>query len=259
MNITILGSGSMGNASVVDNGQSSILIDIGFRNRNLVNRMKMRGLSPESIAAVFITHEHTDHIIGLEIFAKHNNVPVYVSMGTMSRLNGKTRKILADRLCCFLPGDEVQVNEFFVKSFPVLHDAADPVGYVICESDRKLCYATDMGRATECVQENMYDSNALVIESNHDTDMLWNGGYPEILKQRIAGPYGHLSNDAAYELLKKVMSPALNLVCLAHLSQENNRPETALRSVRDRLEEDYDSVPEIHVAGQDEPSQTFNI
>ncbi|MFC1561830.1 MBL fold metallo-hydrolase [candidate division KSB1 bacterium] len=259
MEITVLGSGSRGNATIVGYRGRYLMIDAGFCYRDLTKRMTALNISAGDIGGIFITHEHADHVRSLEIFTKRHKVPVYLNKSTFDRLNRPLKDKIHREVRFFTTGSRIQLDNITLTSFPVSHDAADPVGYTLENASSKVGFVTDTGRVTRQVVENLSGSHCIVIEANHDIDMLWNGTYPELIKQRIAGPYGHLSNRASGELLRTVMSGKLKTVCLVHLSQENNRPDVALDTVSGILGEDYDTLPAILVTGQDSPSETVSV
>ena len=265
MKLTILGSGSKGNATVLQKNNKSILIDAGFHYKELTRRMHERGIRPDSIIAILITHEHIDHTRGLGAFTRIHRVPVYINEGTFENLLDDIKADIIQRIEYFsLEAKKSSpltftINNITVTRFPVPHDAASPVGYTFSSAGQKISYVTDLGSITDSVIENLSGSSLIVLEANHDKTMLQQGKYPDYLKQRIAGPYGHLSNDDACEILLKVLSAELQTVYLAHLSQENNRPELAYQAVKNYLAERFQTLPQIRIAYQNESTQTDNI
>ena len=210
-------SGSSGNSTYISNGNTHILIDAGISCKQLTEHIRQLDLAPEDIDALFITHEHVDHIKGAGVLSRKYNIPVYATPGTWQGI-GST------------------VGDLCVKPFAIPHDTIEPVAYSVFTENRKLTVATDIGHVTECIKENIYDSDVLLLEANHDVDMLKNGSYPWPLKKRILGERGHISNVAAGDALSEIMSGTLKYVFLGHLSKENNEPHLAYETVGKILE-----------------------
>lgn len=249
--IVMLASGSKGNAALISTDSQRFLVDIGVSCRELVLRLQSVGVSPLELDGVFITHEHTDHVRGLATFLKKYRVPVYGSEKTWQAILAKDGAI--DRRSCRLAGERLLCGDVQVDSFPVPHDAADPRGYAFTSrsTGAKCTYVTDAGFVTPVIREAVAGSTALILEANHDVEMLKNGSYPYVLKQRILSTKGHLSNDSAGWFLSQLERLPRQVV-LAHLSQENNKPQLASDTVRNildgkrRLQE-----TELFVAAQD--------
>jgi phosphoribosyl 1,2-cyclic phosphodiesterase len=232
MRFASLGSGSSGNSLVVESDGTRILIDCGFSFRSTTSRLARLGLTPDDISAVFITHEHSDHIAGIPALAEKCGKTVYLSHGTREALNGaakdwSTQLIWNDQI--------VEVGALQVTPFTVPHDAREPLQFTVASDGKKLSVLTDLGHATQSVEEHLVASDAMVLECNHDVEMLKNGSYPAYLKQRILGKFGHLSNEAAAALAAKVASPKLKTIVCAHLSHKNNEPEKAVAAVETAL------------------------
>lgn len=220
-----LGSGSSGNATLVESGPHRILVDAGLSARDLGRRLEAVGCAPASVAAVFLTHEHHDHARGVERFSKQHNVPVFCSAETLEAAELSPRHLASWHM---LPlGSKVDLDGFSVEPFPVPHDAALPVGFVICTAGVRIGVVTDIGHATTLVVERLRGCHVLMIEANHDDAMLVNGPYPWPLKQRVGGRLGHLSNDEAGRLLAAAADGECRAVVLAHLSEKNNRAALA--------------------------------
>lgn len=249
--IAMLASGSKGNAAVILNREQYFLVDMGLSCRELVKRMKVIQLKPEQLSAVFITHEHIDHIKGLATFTKKYAVPIYTSERTWRAILNKEKNIL--RSGCHIIATKINYNNVSVSSFEVPHDAADPHGYIFedLESGSKCCYLTDTGFVTDTVITAVNNADTLVLEANHDVVMLKNGSYPQVLKQRILSTRGHLSNDSAGMLLAN-MPKLPKHIFLAHLSEENNKPNLALETVQRMLQKAGKAQPAILVAAQNE-------
>ena len=259
MLLTILGSGSGGNATVIQKNRCSILIDAGFSYKELSRRLRLNKISLESILSVFVTHEHFDHIKGLGEFSRMHPVMVYISEGTFENLFDEVKEDIKKMVGLFKTGENIKLNGITVQTFPVPHDVADPAGFTFASDGKKIGYVTDIGSINDTVVNYLQRSSLLILEANHDIDMLLNGKYPEHLKRRISGPRGHLSNDDALELLRRVMCEELQVVYLAHLSKENNKPELAFQTVYKPLVESYSRVPEIMIAKQGSATEPYQL
>jgi phosphoribosyl 1,2-cyclic phosphodiesterase len=220
-----LGSGSDGNGLVVEAGDTRVLIDCGFTLAETTRRLARLGLRPESLSAVVVTHEHTDHVGGVARLAAKHRLPVWASFGTLTAMQDRFTEIEVLR---GVNGDEVfAIGDLQFEPLPVPHDAREPVQFVVSDGARRLAVLTDLGEVTPHVAERVSGCEALVLECNHDPDMLAASDYPYALKCRIAGRYGHLENAAAAALLARIDRSRLVHVVAAHLSQQNNRPELA--------------------------------
>ncbi|MDP3483359.1 MAG: MBL fold metallo-hydrolase, partial [Sulfuricella sp.] len=218
------GSGSRGNALVVEVRQTRLLLDCGFGIRETVARLSRLDLRPEDLTGILITHEHADHIGGAVGFARRFELPVWLTHGTFT--NHALAQTLPDiRL---IDGHSAfQADEIEVQPFPVPHDAREPVQYAFSSGSRRLGVLTDAGGSTPHIEAILSGCDALVLECNHDPDMLREGSYPPMLKQRVAGRFGHLDNGMAARLLAKLDSSKLQHLIAAHLSEKNNTPELA--------------------------------
>ncbi len=234
MRVWVLGSGSRGNAVVVESGGCRVLIDVGFGPRILQKRLETAGIAPESIEACVITHEHSDHIRGAARAARRWHWPLFASEGTYanSRLPG-----LETPATTFAAGATLEFSEMDIATFRVPHDASEPIGVVATATNTgaRAAVVTDIGHASRTVRKMIRDVDILVLESNHDDDMLANGPYPRHLQRRIAGSHGHLSNRDCGALVRESISSHLRQVVLAHLSEQNNTPRAAYDSMRDAM------------------------
>ncbi len=240
MAICSLSSGSSGNSYLVLSENTAVLVDAGVSARQIDQRLKSLGLSLESLDAVLITHEHKDHVKALPVLMKKLAVPFFATGGTEQAV----RETCPKAIDLIAAGEEFRINDISVRPFTVSHDAAEPVGFSFCCKERKISIVTDTGCVTDEIRMNMRGSDILVLESNHDVNILRIGRYPWFLKQRIIGEKGHLSNDAAAEALADLLEEEKEaglerdrIVLLAHLSKENNFPQMALTTVRNLLEE----------------------
>lgn len=225
MRFASLGSGSSGNALVIEAGRTRVMLDCGFGIRETVGRLARLGLVPQDISGIVVTHEHTDHIGGVAKFAAKFNLPVWLTHGTLS---AASRHFLNfPRLCPIDSHARFAVGDLEIEPFPVPHDAREPVQYVFGDGKRRLGVLTDAGAATAHIEATLCGCDALVLECNHDIDMLRTGPYPPPLKRRVAGRFGHLDNEAAARLLARLGNGCLQHVVAAHLSEKNNTPELA--------------------------------
>jgi phosphoribosyl 1,2-cyclic phosphodiesterase len=244
-----LASGSGGNSLVADADGTKVLIDCGLNLRETERRLARLGVAPAEVRAVLVTHEHGDHAGCVFDFAAAHGVAVYLTHGSLAALraegkviDGVRRVVISSRQAFFVDGMQVQ-------PFTVPHDAREPVQYVLSDGDARLGVLTDVGISTRHVEQVLSGLDALVLECNYDLDMLWAGAYPKWLKERIAGPFGHLDNRESARLLGALERSKLKHVIGAHLSQQNNKPAI----VRDALAGALGCSPDwIGVASQDE-------
>lgn len=227
--VCALASGSRGNAIYVSDGRTGLLVDAGLSGVEIERRLAARDLSPESIDAILVSHEHTDHVKGVGVMARKYSLPIYMTPKTARAVGSKLGKVKEIRH--FEPGTGFVVDELSVHPFALSHDAADPAGFTISRNGTKIGLATDLGVATALVKAHLSACSLLVLEANHDPDLLMNGPYPWHLKQRVKGRTGHLSNWQSRELLQAVLHEGMRHVVLGHLSQQNNTPDHALREV----------------------------
>lgn len=245
MRFTSLGSGSSGNALVVESGRTRVMMDCGFSLVDTKARLERAGLAPSEISAVVVTHEHDDHLGGVARFAKRYAIPVYLTRGTAQWLPPDFPAVLVRYIDSHQP---FAVEDLSVEPFPVPHDAREPVQYVFSDGEARLGVVTDLGTLTQHVVEKLSGCHALVIECNHDLDMLMTGRYPEGLKRRVSSPFGHLCNADAGRLVAALDRGNLRHLIAAHLSQQNNTPALAIAALAQAAgcEEEW-----IGVAGQE--------
>ena len=229
LEICAIASGSNGNCYYIGNETGAVLIDAGISYKLIMSRMKEKGLNPEKIKAVFISHEHIDHIRGAKVLEKRMNIPVYVTSKTFF---GVYKNVQPDNPRFFSPGDEITEGEFKVVSFLKNHDASEPCSFRVEYEGKSIGVFTDIGEPCERVTANLALCDVLFLETNYDEKMLWEGRYPWFLKQRISSLHGHLSNRQAFELLDKHAGSHLKCVFLSHISKENNTPEIAFNEIR---------------------------
>jgi len=248
-----LASGSKGNSLFVSCRNNSILIDAGLSGVEIERRLSAINIDPESLTAIIITHEHSDHVKGAGILSRRFDIPVYISQMTYKAAShlGKI-----EDLRFFECGIPFEIDQIRVSPFSISHDAEDPAGLTMEYNGHKIGIATDLGIATTLVKEHLKDSHILYLESNHDPEMLKNGPYPWHLKQRIKGRTGHLSNIDTKMLVSELKTDQLKHVILAHLSEENNCPEKAALEVSKSLNA---SDIALHVAGPDQPGKLIKL
>src|ERR1700744_1424280 len=223
--ITSLNSGSNGNCYYVGNDEEAVLIDAGISCRETEKRMNRLGLSIEKVKAVFISHEHSDHINGLEVLSKKYQIPVYITAKTLS----KTRLLLNEKhICQFTAYATVSIGSLAVTAFSKRHDADDPHSFVVSGNGVNIGVLTDIGSVCKNVKDNFSQCHAVFLETNYDDQMLTEGNYPYHLKKLISGNFGHLSNAQALELFVKHKPPYMSHVLLSHLSKDNNCPDKVL-------------------------------
>lgn len=233
--ICVLGSGSRGNSVYIGAGRAKILIDAGLSTRQTKLRLEQIGVDIEEINAVLISHEHSDHTAGIKMADKLKNLVVYFNRRTAEEVQARNG-CLPEHIKIFSSGESFQIEDIHINPFSVLHDAVEPVGFEIRFDGVKICLATDLGYVTRLVKERIKESDYLILESNHDEEMLRNDNRrPWALKQRIMAKTGHLSNKSAGECITEALSDRLKMVFLAHLSSDCNKPELAIETVRGRL------------------------
>lgn len=233
MRFASLGSGSRGNATLVRSGDALVMIDCGFTAREAVQRLARLGVAPENLDAVLVTHEHGDHVRGVGPLCRRFGVPVYASGGTLAALAGGRHALDGCRVEALVPGEAVRVGAFSCLPVPVPHDTRQPCQFVLGAARRTLGVLTDLGSLTRAVVEAYSDCDALLLETNHDWQMLVDGPYPVSLKRRVGGPLGHLSNAQAANLLAQGNVDRLQHLVLSHLSEQNNTPARARAAIAD--------------------------
>lgn len=252
-----LSSGSKGNCHFAATKKTAVLIDAGGSAKSIKTQLACLDISPKRLDGILITHEHIDHIAALDVLCKNFEIPVYANEKTAACIIKKYPRI-ERYIRCFRTEENFYINDLDITPFKTPHDCAESVGFSLYSGTRKLTIATDIGHINKRMLEQCKHSHLLVLEANHDMDMLLNGSYPPPLKRRIMGNNGHLSNDACGEALSHLLSCELQQVVLAHLSQENNRPEIAYATVSCRLAEEGCDLP-IDVAYQDRRGPVYRI
>ena len=253
MEASALASGSSGNCFYVSNGDNSVLVDAGISCRQIELRMAKIGRNIEDIDAVFVTHEHGDHISGVDVLARKYKLPIYATKGTINQKLCKRKELIKP-----IKNDEsIKIGKMEIQAFPKSHDASDPVGFSLF-NHKRVSVITDIGYCCQNVKDFVSDSDMLFLESNHNLGMLEDGPYPIYLKRRIKGEKGHLSNkDSALCVLEHGGSE-LKEVILSHLSKNNNGPKKALNSFG-ILKERKDLNPKITISGRADPTRLAKI
>jgi phosphoribosyl 1,2-cyclic phosphodiesterase len=243
MRFCSLGSGSRGNATLVEHGRTCLMIDCGFSAAEVTRRLERRGCRPERLTAILVTHEHTDHLRGIAVLARRHGLAVWASAGTAAYF-GEPPGFPLHR---FEPGRRFEIDDLEIHPFSVPHDAREPAQFVLGDGARRLGVLTDAGSTTAEMVRALDACDALLVECNHDPQMLAGGDYPILVKRRIASDRGHLSNGQAAALLGRIECGRLRHVVAAHLSAQNNTPAHA----REALGTALGCAPEwIGIAGQ---------
>lgn len=249
-----LGSGSGGNATLIQTEDTTVLLDCGFSCQELSNRLTKLHLSVQNIDHILVTHEHGDHINGVGVVARRSGAQVWMTPGTWRKAEKRLGKIdNVNMLDCHTP---LALNDMEVAPYPVPHDAAEPCQYVLGDGNVRLGVLTDTGSITPLIEKMLGGCEGLLLEYNHDREMLLQGEYSWALKQRIDSPYGHLNNDASAGLLDRLDKRKLKHLVAAHLSEQNNHPDL----VRDRIADVLNTRAEdIDLAHQEKPSDWYHL
>ncbi|MEO5804620.1 MAG: MBL fold metallo-hydrolase [Verrucomicrobiota bacterium] len=255
---TILGSGSGGNCAYLETAEVRLLIDAGFSGRQI--RQKLAGISrtPETLSGILITHEHSDHITGLAGLALKLNLPIYCNRQTREAIESQLQIKINAQL--FDTGNSFEIGDVQVDTFSVPHDAIDPVGFLLRTTLGQIGFLTDLGHCTKLIAERIRTANILVLESNHDVQMLQDcPKRPWSLKQRILSRHGHLSNEAAADVVEQIISAELRQLYLGHISRDCNKPEIAYRAVTDRLQKIGATHIAVELTSQHVPCPTLHL
>ena len=259
-NFYSLYSGSSGNSLLVQTENTLVLIDAGVSSKKIELALNNLNLSPEQIDGILVTHEHTDHVQGLGTFSKKYNLPVYVNQKTLDAMPKQKEKI-ENNVNIIKIEEKFEINDLQIKPFSIPHDAANPCGFNICKNNKKLSIATDIGHMTNGIIKNLENSNFVLIEANYDPEVLMYSKDPYPLKNRIAGPTGHLSNESAGKTISYLLKSGLKQAMLGHLSKESNFPELAYKTVVEELiSTNYnENALSLSVAKRDEISRLVTI
>jgi phosphoribosyl 1,2-cyclic phosphodiesterase len=237
VNFCSLSSGSSGNCYYLGNEFHGILIDAGISATSIRKFLKDMDITMQTIMGVLITHNHIDHIRGLEILTRKNSIPAFTTHKIWESILTPQRKISRDCIREIPLQQKFHLAGFDIEAFPVCHDAPETVGFHICSGEKKITIATDLGHICQTAAPYIKEANLLVIESNYDEQMLVNGSYPHYLKARIHSDHGHLGNHQTSVFLADIINDSLSHICLAHLSKNNNTPEKALQTLHQTFSE----------------------
>ena len=235
LNFCSLYSGSSGNCLYVESENTKILIDAGVSLRKIENGLENLNINPSSLDGILVTHEHSDHIQSLGNLSKKYNLPVYANSETFDAMPKQTEKISSENIHNFNTKENFSIKDIEILPFSIPHDAASPCGFNISNKSDKISIATDIGHITNEILKQLEDSQFILLESNYDTEVLKCSKYPYMLKKRIAGPNGHLSNDDASKVINYLLQGNLKTAMLGHISKESNFPELAYQTVVDGL------------------------
>ena len=260
MHFSVLGSGSKGNSTFVKSGPTSLLIDAGFSGIEIERRLRSIGADPAHLSAILVTHEHGDHIKGIGVLSRKYNLPVFANRPTFEAADKYFEKLY--RFEEFQTGVKFCLEDLTIHPFAINHDTADPVGFTIDNGKASLGYCTDTGMVSRLIHYHLSQCDNLILECNHDLEMLRNGHYPPSVQQRIRSKNGHLANPEAIEFIKKLVNPQLSRVVLAHISESNNRHSIVNDSIG-QLFEDLKMLPQcsssfsVAIATQENPTELF--
>lgn len=250
----VLASGSKGNSTYIEGPGGALLIDAGLSAKQLVMRMEAKGLDPYEIQGVVVTHEHQDHCRGVRVLCKRLGVPAMTSPKTWEAMQDRQGVFLEE-----LPSEcSLEICGLHLRTFSTSHDAMDPMGLVVSCGGASLGICTDLGAPTPVVRHRLSGCNGLVLEANHDPNMLLQGPYPAWLKQRVKGNKGHMSNRQSADLLAELIHHGMQQVVLAHLSETNNFAELARREAQGVMDA-AGCKAKLHVASQDEPTEVLEV
>ena len=259
MKLCPLCSGSSGNATYIEAGGTRILIDAGLSCKRITELLDRIGVDVRSLSGIFITHEHDDHIRGVNILSKKFDLPVYANADTWSMMRDKLDGVAPKNVCVFESDRDFYLAGMRVLPFSVPHDAIHCVGFTVTAEGHKVGVCTDLGHVDARILSILSGCELLLFEANHDVDMLMAGSYPYLLKKRILSGNGHMNNDDCGKALVKLYATGVKNVILGHLSKENNYPELAMVAVRASLEEAGIGDMQIAVAAREEPTGVFEL
>lgn len=264
MKVCSIASGSSGNCTFIGTDNTKILIDAGVSRKRIVDGLKEINVAPQEIDAIFVTHEHTDHIQGIPMMSKMFGTNIYATGGTLDGICAKDSKniVKRDTLYQLRADQSVAMGELEIMPFSISHDANEPVCYTIKHQEQKVSIATDLGEYTDYTLRHLADSDILLLEANHDISMLEAGPYPYYLKRRILSEKGHLSNEDSGKMICELMHNRLQHVFLSHLSKENNYPMLALEAVKCQIWEETgmkDLPFHLEVSKRDQPTGLVSI
>ena len=260
MRVKVLASGSKGNATLVETKFTKVLIDVGLSYRELKKRLASVQTNVEDIGAVFITHEHSDHIKGLNTFLKRHQIPVYLSEGSYNAIVGEKKIGVEHPSFNVIEEDQlIQIQDFNFHPFLISHDAYEPFGYCVYEGNKKLVYLTDTGFVSQQNEERIRNADIYILETNHNVEMLMGTNRPWYLKQRILGDLGHLCNEDAFDVLARVRGDDTKYVYMAHISEEANSVDLLKLTVEDYYTQEKDYRLNFMIAHQHQVSEIVEV
>lgn len=226
-----LASGSSGNCQYIESKDTKLLVDAGLSGKKIQEALKSIEVDPKELDGILVTHEHKDHTKGVGILSRRFDLPIYANKGTWDGMEDDLGKIKPEHIKIFDTNKQFNIKDIEVNPFDIYHDANEPVGYNFCYNSKKISILTDTGKIDEDIKKLLKGSDIMMIESNHDVEMLKVGSYPWFLKKRVLGDYGHISNETAGELIADLYEGKKQTILLSHLSRENNFPELAYQTV----------------------------
>ena len=254
MRLSVLASGSKGNSTYIESTNTKVLVDLGMTCLYIDTKLNNLNINPDDIDAIILTHTHVDHINGLKVFVKKHNTKVYLTEKMLKDINEifelKNYEIIKD---------DFKINDLEIEVFKTSHDASDSNGYIFKENDKSLVYITDTGYINRKYKEKLTNKNIYIMESNHDIKMLQEGKYPYHLKQRILSDRGHLSNEMSAKYLSEFIGKNTKNIILIHLSHENNDPDIALSTLKNKLEAENINFNNIILSSQDENTELIEV
>jgi len=258
MIVSVLGSGSRGNTTFIRTETTRILIDAGLSRKELSRRLAAIGEDPNGVDAVLVTHEHNDHAAGLKTLIKDLSIQVFLTAGTRRAMRADDIPFNGSHMVEITPGIAFQIGDAEITPFAVPHDAAEPVAFSICSDGIRITQLTDTGHIPDSVAEHLKGANLLILESNHDLEMLRVGPYPWSLKQRLLGRYGHLSNTGVAQFIREQFDGTATYLMLAHLSEKNNHPAVARQESLKAMRE-CGHKTSVTLTSQQEPTSPIRI
>jgi phosphoribosyl 1,2-cyclic phosphodiesterase len=238
MRFASLGSGSRGNANLINHANTTLLVDCGFSAKETEKRLQRLALSASDLSAIVVTHEHADHISGVKVLARKYQLPVYATAGTAGCLPSDVLDLVKE----FSSHDVFNINDIEITPFPVPHDAREPSQFVFSDGNYRVGLLTDVGMSTPIIEQALSKCDALMLEANHDMMMLENGDYPDHLKYRVSGKMGHLSNAQSAAILQSIDTSKLQHIVAMHLSENNNKAELVSQLLAESLNCDLDWI-----------------
>ena len=254
-------SGSSGNSIFVSSQNAKILVDVGMPGKSIESALKHINEDPKNIDGIFITHEHSDHIKGAGIISRRYDIPIYANENTWKAMDNKIGNVKENNVR-IIHNNSVEIKDMHIINYNISHDAAAPIGYAIYGGNKKACIATDLGYFSEEVKTMIKDADVILLESNHDVEMVKFGPYPYPLKRRILSDVGHLSNDACGKAIVEIMNEKQKHIILGHLSKTNNYPDLAYQTVVNILKENHIEIGRdisLNLARRDMPSDVIEF